>query len=127
MKRDRLDKLVFERGLVESIDSARRYIMAGQVRVGGVRMDKPGTAVEIGAQLEVIERQRFVSRGGTKLAGALQKTDLAVRGLICADVGASTGGFASASAAVSGGFCCECGLRCDAGLSVGIAWARGKC
>ena len=93
MKRDRLDKLVFERGLVESIDSARRYIMAGQVRVGGVRMDKPGTAVEIGAQLEVIERQRFVSRGGTKLAGALQKTELAVRGLICADVGASTGGF----------------------------------
>ncbi len=47
MKRDRLDKLVFERGLVESIDSARRYIMAGQVRVGGVRMDKPAPRLKL--------------------------------------------------------------------------------
>lgn len=78
---------------MESLDSARRYIMAGQVRVGGVRMDKPGTAVDANASVEVVEGRRFVSRGGVKLEGALIEMGLVVQGLVCADVGASTGGF----------------------------------
>ena len=93
LKRERLDKLVHERGLVESLDLARRYIMAGQVRVGGARMDKPGAMVDIAACVEVVEGRRFVSRGGVKLDGALSEMGLAVEGLVCADVGASTGGF----------------------------------
>ena len=93
LKRERLDKLVHERGLVESLDLARRYIMAGQVRVGGARMDKPGAMVDPAACVEVVEGRRFVSRGGLKLAGALSGMGLVVDGLVCADVGASTGGF----------------------------------
>lgn len=93
MKRERLDKLVHERGLVGSLDSARRYIMAGQVRVAGVRVDKPGTAVDATASVEVVESRRFVSRGGVKLEGALDEMGVVVQGLVCADVGASTGGF----------------------------------
>ncbi len=81
------------RGLVESLDSARRYIMAGQVRVGGVRVDKPGTAVDATASVQIVENRRFVSRGGLKLEGALDELGVAVQGLVCADVGASTGGF----------------------------------
>ena len=65
------------RGLVESLDSARRYIMAGQVRVGGVRVDKPGTAVDATASVEIVESRRFVSRGGVKLEGALDETGVA--------------------------------------------------
>jgi len=84
---------VHARGLVESLDSARRYIMAGQVRVGGVRVDKPGTAVYATASVEIVESRRFVSRGGVKLEGALDELGVAVQGLVCADVGASTGGF----------------------------------
>ena len=73
--------LVHERGLVESLDLARRYIMAGQVRVGGVRMDKPGTMVDPASCVEVVEGRRFVSRGGLKLSGALSEMGLAVAGL----------------------------------------------
>ncbi len=89
----RLDVLVHERGLAPSRELARRYIMAGEVRVDGQIMDKPGAQVSTEAELEVQGAARFVSRGGDKLEGAFQVFDLNVEGKICADVGACTGGF----------------------------------
>jgi 23S rRNA (cytidine1920-2'-O)/16S rRNA (cytidine1409-2'-O)-methyltransferase len=89
----RLDMLLVERGLFDSREKARRSIMAGQVRVGGHRIDKPGTKVADDSELEVAERMPFVSRGGIKLHQAIEHFDLDLRGRICLDAGASTGGF----------------------------------
>jgi len=89
----RLDVLVAERGLAASREAARRMIMAGEVRVEGEIRDKPGMRVPDDAALEVRQAPRFVSRGGEKLAAALDAFPLEVSGRICADVGASTGGF----------------------------------
>lgn len=91
--KSRLDTLVHERGLAPSRELARRYIMAGEVRVNGQIMDKPGAQVSTEVEIEVQSAARFVSRGGDKLEGAFQAFDLNVEGKICADVGASTGGF----------------------------------
>jgi 23S rRNA (cytidine1920-2'-O)/16S rRNA (cytidine1409-2'-O)-methyltransferase len=90
--RERLDEALVSRGLAESRSQARALVMAGQVRVGGRVVDKPGMPVPIGA-IEVISGGRFVSRGGDKLQGALDKFPIAPSGLVCADLGASTGGF----------------------------------
>jgi 23S rRNA (cytidine1920-2'-O)/16S rRNA (cytidine1409-2'-O)-methyltransferase len=90
----RLDQLLVERGELESREKARRTIMAGKVTVDGRRVDKPGTAVAEDAVVEVAGPAcPYVSRGGLKLAGALDHFALAVRDLVCIDVGASTGGF----------------------------------
>ena len=89
----RLDVLLAERGLAASREAARRMIMAGEVRVEGEIRDKPGMRVPDDAALEVKQAARFVSRGGEKLAAALDAFPLAVSGRVCADVGASTGGF----------------------------------
>lgn len=91
--KQRLDVLVFERGLAPSREKARAYIMAGEVLVNGEVVDKPGTPVVVGAAIEVRTRARFVSRGGEKLQAALDSFHIDVRGLVCADAGASTGGF----------------------------------
>ena len=91
--RQRLDVLLVERGLVASREVARRIIMAGAVTANGQRVDKPGTRVAVDADLSVRERPRFVSRGGEKLEAALSAFAISVEGKICADVGASTGGF----------------------------------
>ena len=93
MSRRRLDVLLVERGLLASREKARRSIMAGEVRVEGRLVDKPGTRVSDDADLELVERRRFVSRGGEKLAGALEHFGIDPAGLVCLDVGASTGGF----------------------------------
>ncbi|HEY8599080.1 MAG TPA: TlyA family RNA methyltransferase [Thermomicrobiales bacterium] len=90
--RERLDEALVTRGLAESRSQARALVMAGQVRVGGRVVDKPGMPVPAGA-IEVISGGRFVSRGGDKLQGALDQFPIAPRGLVCADLGASTGGF----------------------------------
>lgn len=93
--RVRLDRLVVERGLCESRTKAQALIMAGQVVVGDHTQTKPGTSV----RADVVVRlrggeQTFVSRGGTKLAGAMRSfSTLSVRGRVAMDVGASTGGF----------------------------------
>ena len=92
-ERVRLDVLVSERGLAPSREAARRMIMAGQVRVDGEIRDKPGMRVPLNATIEVQTPPRFVSRGGEKLAAALDAFGLTVTGRVCADVGASTGGF----------------------------------
>lgn len=93
MTKVRLDVLLVERGLAESRAKAQALIMAGQVRVAGQTALKPATTVDASAPLTVDTGPRFVSRGGEKLDAALQAFALDVRGLTCADVGASTGGF----------------------------------
>jgi len=89
----RLDAALVERGLVESREKGRRLIMAGEVRVNGQLVDKPGAPVPADAVLELKAALPFVSRGGQKLAAALDGFHLDVGGFVCADVGASTGGF----------------------------------
>jgi 23S rRNA (cytidine1920-2'-O)/16S rRNA (cytidine1409-2'-O)-methyltransferase len=93
MPKTRLDVLLTERGLAESRAKAQALIMAGQVRVDGQTALKPATAVDADSTLTVDAGPRFVSRGGEKLDAALEALALDVRGLTCADVGASTGGF----------------------------------
>ena len=93
MAKTRLDLLLVERGLAESRARAQALIMAGQVRVDGQTALKPATAIEPGAALTVDPAPRFVSRGGEKLEAALEAFHINVRGRVCADVGASTGGF----------------------------------
>ncbi|HSL31226.1 MAG TPA: TlyA family RNA methyltransferase [Anaerolineales bacterium] len=93
MPKVRLDVLLVERGLAESRAKAQALVMAGQVRVAGQVVLKPATAVPTDAELTVDAGPRFVSRGGEKLEAALNAFDLDVSGAVCADVGASTGGF----------------------------------
>ncbi|MBK9924871.1 MAG: TlyA family RNA methyltransferase [Anaerolineales bacterium] len=93
MTKVRLDVLLVERGLAESRAKAQALIMAGQVRIADQVALKPATTVDASAQLTVDSGPRFVSRGGEKLDGALEAFALDVNGLVCADVGASTGGF----------------------------------
>jgi 23S rRNA (cytidine1920-2'-O)/16S rRNA (cytidine1409-2'-O)-methyltransferase len=91
--RIRADVLLVERGLVESRAKAQALILSGAVLSGTRRIDKAGELLASDAELSTKERPRFVSRGGEKLDGAIEKFALDVRGLVCADVGASTGGF----------------------------------
>lgn len=92
-EKQRLDVVVFERGLAPSREKARGMIMAGEVMVNEAVVDKPGTRIKEADRITVKSKPRFVSRGGEKLAGALADFTLDVSGKICADVGASTGGF----------------------------------
>ena len=90
----RLDVLLVERGFVESRQKAQAVIMAGSVFVAGQRVDKPGTSVPNEADIEVRGHVlRYVSRGGLKLEKAMKSFPLTLEGKICADIGASTGGF----------------------------------
>jgi 23S rRNA (cytidine1920-2'-O)/16S rRNA (cytidine1409-2'-O)-methyltransferase len=89
----RLDQCLVEQGLAESRSIAQRLIMAGLVRVGGQLGWKAAQLVDPGTPISVIERPRYVSRGGEKLEAALQSFAIHVDGGVCADVGASTGGF----------------------------------
>ena len=91
--RERLDKLLVERGLVESREKARALIMAGSVVVNGQKVTKAGTRVPADAEIEIIEDLPYVSRGGLKLEAALKHFGIDVKGKVCVDIGASTGGF----------------------------------
>jgi 23S rRNA (cytidine1920-2'-O)/16S rRNA (cytidine1409-2'-O)-methyltransferase len=93
MPKVRLDVLLVDRGLAESRAKAQAMIMAGQVRVADQVTLKPATAVAADSVLTVDSGPRFVSRGGEKLDAVLETFSIDVTGLICADVGASTGGF----------------------------------
>jgi 23S rRNA (cytidine1920-2'-O)/16S rRNA (cytidine1409-2'-O)-methyltransferase len=93
MAKVRLDMLLVERGLAETRSQAQRYVMAGQVRVDGQVVDRPGVSVAPNARLEIESGPRYVSRGGEKLEAGLLAFSLSASGKICADVGASTGGF----------------------------------
>lgn len=93
MPKVRLDVLLVERGLAESRAKAQAIIMAGQVRIADQVALKPATTVDTNAALTVDTGPRFVSRGGEKLDGALEAFGIDVKGFVCVDVGASTGGF----------------------------------
>jgi 23S rRNA (cytidine1920-2'-O)/16S rRNA (cytidine1409-2'-O)-methyltransferase len=89
----RLDRLMVERGLAESREKAQALIMAGEVLLNGQKAAKPGHTVPLDAAVEVLSRPPYVSRGGFKLAGALHHFALNVTGMVCLDIGSSTGGF----------------------------------
>jgi 23S rRNA (cytidine1920-2'-O)/16S rRNA (cytidine1409-2'-O)-methyltransferase len=90
----RLDLLIVERGMAESREKAQAMILAGEVRVNGERGDKAGTQTSQDARIEVTgASSKYASRGGLKLAGALEDFAIDVSGNVCLDVGASTGGF----------------------------------
>lgn len=89
----RLDQLLVQRALAESRERAQRLIIAGKVRVAGNVVDKSGKTFADDVEIVIEQPERFVSRGGEKLEGAFEKFELNVTGLVCMDVGASTGGF----------------------------------
>jgi len=90
----RLDALLAERGLAKSSRAAAAMILAGEVRVDGQRVDKAGQSVAETARVEITSRtQKYVSRGGHKLEGALEDFAVDPSGRVCLDVGSSTGGF----------------------------------
>src|SRR5438094_752359 len=91
--RVRIDKLLVDKGLIESREKAARQILAGEVFVDGQLVDKASDLVAPGAVVEVRARSPFVSRGGEKLVHALDHFQVKVAGRVCMDVGASTGGF----------------------------------
>jgi 23S rRNA (cytidine1920-2'-O)/16S rRNA (cytidine1409-2'-O)-methyltransferase len=93
LKKQRLDLLLVERNLCESRQLAQRWIQAGEVRVNGEVVDKCGTGILLTSTIEVKARARFVSRGGEKLAKALEVFEIATVERICLDAGISTGGF----------------------------------
>jgi 23S rRNA (cytidine1920-2'-O)/16S rRNA (cytidine1409-2'-O)-methyltransferase len=92
--KERLDKLLVEKGLVKSRERAKALIMAGKVLVNGKVVDKAGAQVPVDSKLEVKgEDIPYVSRGGLKLETALKAFKFNPEGMVCLDVGASTGGF----------------------------------
>ena len=92
--RKRLDLLLVERGCADSPQKASAMILAGEVQVDGQRAEKAGMPTAEDARIEVISRvQKFVSRGGTKLEGALQHFAIDPADFVCLDIGASNGGF----------------------------------
>lgn len=94
LKKERIDKLLVQRGLVQSRQRAVARLMAGDVLVAENKVTKAGTRVPVDAPIRMLgDAQKYVSRGGDKLEQALDAFSLDVKGLICADVGASTGGF----------------------------------
>ncbi|MDN5300262.1 MAG: rRNA (cytidine1920-2-O)/16S rRNA (cytidine1409-2-O)-methyltransferase [Clostridiales bacterium] len=94
MAKERIDVLIVERGLIESREKAKRTIMAGIVYVDGQRVDKPGTAVDIEAAIEIRGNALpYVSRGGLKLEKAIDAYAIDLNDKRCMDIGASTGGF----------------------------------
>lgn len=93
MKTARLDVILVERALAESREKAQRLILAGQVRVRGQLVSKAAQTFPPDCEVAVDAGDRFVSRGGEKLQGALDHFQLVVRAATCLDIGASTGGF----------------------------------
>ena len=91
--KQRLDELLVAKGLADSRSQAKALILAGKVKLGTERLDKPGRSFPQDSELTVEAPPRFVSRGGEKLEGFLDRFDISVQGLPILDVGASTGGF----------------------------------
>jgi len=114
--RHRADSLLVELGLAPSRSTARRYIEAGRVTADGTPVSKPAQELADGVELRVApdEDDRYVSRGGLKLAGALRHTGLDLRGMQCIDVGQSTGGFT------------DCLLQAGAAAVTGIEVGHGQ-
>lgn len=116
--RQRLDELLVARGLAESRAQAKALIMSGRVRRGSERLDKPGKAFPADIDLSIEQSPRFVSRGGEKLQGFLDRFAPDLRGAHVLDVGASTGGFTDCVL--------QRGARAVIGVDVGygqLAWS----
>ncbi|MBQ2714743.1 MAG: TlyA family RNA methyltransferase [Clostridia bacterium] len=119
--RKRLDEFLVELGLLENITVARAEIMSGRVFVNGVRSDKAGNLVKDDAKIELKTKCPYVSRGGYKIAGAIDGFSLDVTDKNCLDIGSSTGGFtdcllqrgAKSVCAVDVGVELAWKLRCD--------------
>lgn len=93
-QKDRCDHVLTAQGLVQSRDVAARMILAGEVRSNGAIVDKPSRLIPIDADIEILGGSKpFVSRGGEKLEAVLSSGSIDLQGLICLDVGCSTGGF----------------------------------
>lgn len=93
MAKERVDAMLVSRGLCDSREQAKRLIMAGEVMCGTERVSKPSQKYEADVVLTVKERPKYVGRGGFKIEGALKEFGIDPTGWICADLGASTGGF----------------------------------
>ena len=93
MAKERLDQALVARGLCDSREQAKRLIIAGEVMVNGHPAAKPASPVPEGAEIVLKEKPRFVGRGGLKIEGALDHFGIDAAGLVCMDIGASTGGF----------------------------------
>ena len=94
MPKERLDILLVEKGLAGSRERAKRMIMAGEVLVDGQKVDKAGTTVKREAEIRLLGNDiPYVSRGGLKLAKAMETFGISMSGKVAADIGASTGGF----------------------------------
>ena len=89
----RIDRLLVERGLAESLEKALAIIMAGRALADGSVIDKPGTEIKTDVEITIIEQSPYVSRGGIKLEGTLSYFNIDCAGKIAVDIGASTGGF----------------------------------
>lgn len=93
-RKERLDLVLVKKGIVESREKAKSYIMAGQIFVDGLRIDKCGEKVKEASFFEFKgEKLRYVSRGGLKLEKAVNSFNIHLEGKVCMDIGASTGGF----------------------------------
>lgn len=112
--KQRLDTLLVNRNLCTSRQQAQALIRAGKVQINQQIIDKPGTEVAITAEIEIEEKSPYVSRGGEKLAKALQEFAISVPGRICLDGGISTGGFT------------DCLLQAGAKLVYGIDVGYGQ-
>ena len=112
--KQRLDTLLVDRALCDSRQQAQRLIQAGEVRVDRQLIDKPGTEVNISAEIQIKQKSPYVSRGGEKLVKALQAFEIEVSDRICLDGGISTGGFT------------DCLLQTGAKLVYGIDVGYGQ-
>ena len=94
VEKERLDVLLVQRGLAPGRDQAKAYIMAGNVYVDGMKEDKAGTKIPVTVEIEVRDAaMKYVSRGGLKLEKAMTHFSISLDGMVCMDIGASTGGF----------------------------------
>ena len=91
--KQRIDTLLFEKGLAESREKAKSLIMAGVVYIDEQKVDKPGTNVSVNSNIIVRQGAKYVSRGGLKLEKSIENFDISLSDKVCMDIGASTGGF----------------------------------
>ncbi len=117
MTKRRVDQLLVERGLAESRHKAQALLLAGQVLVDEQRVDKPGRMVEAEAPIRLLESLPFASRAGAKLQAGLEHFRISVQHRICADLGASTGGFTDCL--LQNGACLVCAFDVGKGQ---LAW-----
>jgi len=111
----RLDKLLVERGLAPSRERAQALILAGRILVDEQKLEKAGAAVDQNAPIRILgDDLPFVSRGGLKLARALEHWHIDITGKVCLDIGASTGGFT------------DCLLQAGAGHVIAVDTGRGQ-